>query len=226
MEPTSGTGPAGRVADGPARILELLAAVGDVELRAELVAGVVGVDDARSTLEWLRSRHLVDGDGASYRLAGGSAPEPPAAAARDAWLGRVLDYLVAQYRDGDHAASVEDDLEIVDATLSWAAEHQRWADTVRLAQAVDAPLALSRRWGTWETVLRRALEAARAAGDEVGEAWAHHQLGTRAAGIGDLPEACRHLSLALEFRERLGDDRGAEVSSHNLTVCRAAAGIG
>jgi hypothetical protein len=64
--------------------------------------------------------------------------------------------------------------------------------------------------------LETGLAAAVAAGDVAGEAWAAHQLGSRALGLGDRATATDRLSQAIRLRESIHDDAGLQASRHNL----------
>jgi hypothetical protein len=87
---------------------------------------------------------------------------------------------------------------------------------LRLARALDRPLALGRRWSAWLAALQVARESAAASGDAAGEAWALHQLGTRAYALGRPAAAVELLEDALHRRESLGDRPGAANTRHNL----------
>ena len=67
-------------------------------------------------------------------------------------------------------------------------------------------------------MLEWALQAARALGNRAAEAWALHQLGTRALCLLDTATARAALTEALRLREALGDEIGAAVSRHNLQI--------
>jgi hypothetical protein len=98
-------------------------------------------------------------------------------------------------------------------------DHNAEADpkgVLRLARAAGDAFALRGRWGRWQVTLERGLEAARRLGDQASEAWALHQLGSRALCLGDLGAAGAYLSGALTLREQLGDPRGTALSRHNL----------
>jgi hypothetical protein len=71
-------------------------------------------------------------------------------------------------------------------------------------------------------VLEWQLASARAQGDRAAEAWALHQLGTRALCLNDMPTARSSLGRALEIREELGDEAGSAVTRHNLELSMAA----
>lgn len=201
-----------------ARALDLLTALGDVEVTAERVGRLLGVDDARAALEALRRRHLVEEDGERYRSLDSSVARSLAGRVpRGAWMPVAVDVLADDYEEwGAAPDAIAHDLELVQAVLEWAARTGCWSGVLRLVRAVDASLAMSRQWGAWERVLRFGLQAARATGDAAAEAWVRHELGTRALASGDRTAARSHLIRALRLREALGDPAGAAVTRHNL----------
>ena len=89
------------------------------------------------------------------------------------------------------------------ALLRWAVG-RRDELAPRLARALDRPLALGRRWNAW----REALEAALDVDDAAAQAWALHQLGTRAYALGDADTAISLLEQALELRSAARRRRG------------------
>jgi hypothetical protein len=65
-------------------------------------------------------------------------------------------------------------------------------------------------------VLRAGHAAAAAAGRVADEAFVLHELGSRAGCLGDAAGATTLLRQALDIRERIGDEAGAELTRHNL----------
>ncbi|MGH3052356.1 MAG: hypothetical protein ACRDM8_05275, partial [Gaiellaceae bacterium] len=100
----------------------------------------------------------------------------------------------------------------------------RYGDVFRLARALTGLLALLMRWVALVQAVRLALKAARALGDAAGEAWARHELGTLSLGAEDAHAANGELERSRRLRQQLGDEAGAEVTSHNLAVLRQAFG--
>jgi hypothetical protein len=96
----------------------------------------------------------------------------------------------------------------------------RHRDALRLAKALIALLALLGRWADLVQSVRLALRAAQTIGDHVGEAWAHHELGSFSLAADDALAANSHLETAVEMRLGLGDAAGAQVSAHNLSLAR------
>lgn len=93
-----------------------------------------------------------------------------------------------------------------------------WGDVIELARLAEMPMARGSRWGSWEQVLLAAAHAARQSGDASAEAWALHQLGTRAMLQDDLARARPVLHDALARREALGETDAALVTRHNLNL--------
>jgi hypothetical protein len=99
-----------------------------------------------------------------------------------------------------------------------AEEKSRWHDVVRIGRGLESTLILSRRWQSWLDMLNLILKAARALGDRQVEAWALHQIGTRAACLGPDETARGFLTQALQIRQALGDRAGLAVTRNNLRV--------
>ena len=215
--------------DAQEEVVALLAALGDVAVHVDHIAAVVGRSDAGALLDTLRSRGMVDDDGTGrYRLADPAVLPTGVAEERAAWTERVVEHLIGWLSEPEppDPRRVAADLDLVTAGLQWAAGSRRWRHVLRLARALDPPLALSGRWGSWEDALGHGLDAARALGDQAGEAWALHQLGTRALGLGDAATANRHLATALGLRERLRDRPGAALTRHGLRIAERLGGGG
>jgi hypothetical protein len=110
--------------------------------------------------------------------------------------------------------------------LAGAVKAERWAEVLHLVRVVEPALALNRRWAAWEKLLQAALQAAQAANNQAAEAWALHQLGSRALCLGEQRLARTQLSQALRLRESLGDNVGAVITGYNLSLLPpASAGL-
>lgn len=201
----------------PERQLLAVLAAARAPVGLELLIAATGLVDAEAVLESLKDRGMVRSASPRYSL----AADLPAALLSEieatAWQGRALEALTAWAEE--RSSSPYRVLEEVDALLGflrWAEEQGRWAEVVRLGRAIERPLALAARWSRWELVLGGVLLAARAQRDPAQEAWALHQLGTRAVGLEQVAEGRNLLLEALETREAIGDRAGAEVTRQNL----------
>jgi hypothetical protein len=79
-------------------------------------------------------------------------------------------------------------------------------------------LIIWKRWQIWLDILNLILKAARALGDRKVEAWALHQLGSRAMCLGQAAQARELLTEALSIRKAIKDKAGLKVTQHNLNV--------
>ena len=137
------------------------------------------------------------------------------------WMGALLSNLAGWFESEEVTSDlINRDRKFIIRALEWGIEAEKWTEVVRVAKAVDRGIALGRHWGAWEQVLEHALEAAEQMGEagESARAWAHHQLGSRAIGIGDDAAALEHLTEALEIRERLGEKNAVKMTRHNLNL--------
>lgn len=203
--------------------LMLMAALGGAPLHTDHVAALTGSRDTAALLADLEERGLAKSHSPRYSVTDAVAALRPAdAEAR--WRTQLLTYFTEHAES--HAAEPErlrDDLEPMIAALRNGASAGEWRAVLRLARAADGVAGASKLWGAWATILAIALAAARRLGDEAQEAWALHQLGTRALCLGDAGEASRRLRAALRIRERIGDRAGAEITRHNLRHLPGAA---
>ena len=137
----------------------------------------------------------------------------------DAYGERALLLFIAWAEElrGDPAAQLREGPALL-ALLRWAAENGRPREAIRLGRVIDTAFAAGRRWGAWREVLETVLAASRQGGERSAEAWALHQLGTRAFCRGEVDAGVEMLRQALRLRRELGDDAGASVTDHNLGV--------
>ncbi len=133
------------------------------------------------------------------------------------WTNRAITYFVAW---GERQRSHDTLLQESDALLrvqQFAADARRSGEVIQLGRLLATPLVLGARWGAWAVVLERCLDAARAMGDRPAEAWALHELGSRAVCLGEAGAARAMLTQAVKLREMLDDGAGAVLSRQNLS---------
>ena len=198
------------------RVMAPLAALPGVALHGDDVAEITAVSEAGATLKALAERALVQAHSPRYTLA---LSEDEIGQEAGEWRERTLAHFATWVqREPAEPTRVLENLDAILALLEWGSQAARWPEVLRLARGVDAALALSGRWGAWGTTLGHALRAAGGVGDRTSEAWALHQLGSRALCLDSASEAAASLGAALELRESLGDEQGAAVTRHNLDV--------
>jgi LysM repeat protein len=207
------------IAEPGRRVLAALAALNGAPLSAEHLAALTGLKEIGPVLDTLRQRGLVQAHSPRYSLTGPLTETLQQAWNLTPWVERALAYFTrwaeAQRADPERLLP---EAEPILKTLEWAFNAGRWRDVLRLGRAVEGALALGRRWGAWRQVLQWMLQAAQALGEGVAEAWALHQLGSRALCLGDTASARTSLIRALRLRESLGDRIGTEVTRHNLNL--------
>jgi hypothetical protein len=229
-----------RLQEPERRTLSALVALSGATVRAEHVGLIAGIPDAERALGALVRHQLVDEDGAGYRvtesalaalpeatvvhpIAGGAGDVVPTAQPWDMlpWIERALDHFTAWAEEHRQAPDVlRADLGAVMRALSRAVELHRWRSVLRLGRAIEGESIVSGRWGAWEQTMGWMLHAARALGDRAAEAYALHQLGSRALCLGDAAAARASLEEALRLRRALGDRDGVSVTRHNLALLR------
>lgn len=195
------------------RLLGPLAAFPGIALESDRLTGITGVPDAGQALGRLERRGLVDVRAGGFALVGAASSA----------LARHVQGAPWQERTLEHYAGARPPLRAEEAPailrlLAGATDARDHATVIRLARAADAPLALGSRWGAWREALESALAASRERDDRRTEAWALHQLGSRAGCLGDAPGATALLEDALRLRERMGDEAGASLTRDNLEV--------
>jgi len=223
-------------ADG-LRLLAALALFGDATVGKEHLREIAGAKDFDGALMaallrrdlWAHSPRYNLGVtlGAAAGWTGSEAraepntPQGPSVAKLDlAPVGaRALAYFTGWARQNrDQPAVVLSEAGALIALLRWAVETGRTREAIKLGRAVDPAFPLERRFGTWGQVLTLVHAAALTAADRDAEAWALHQLGTRALCLGDLVAGNALLGQALELRRRLGDEEGASYTARNMSM--------
>ena len=193
------------------RVLGLLAAMAPAPVPAARAADILDEPDAPRVLSSLERRGRVERAGAGYRPAGdGARPVDPALA------GLAVEWAVERAAEGGDAEAEDRRLLVRAAGLAGSVGFHDQA--IALARALEASLALGGHVGSWALVLEGALRSARALGDQRAEAWALHELGSRALALEDYGGAGALLGRALELREAAGDQAGAAVTRDNLDV--------
>jgi hypothetical protein len=201
------------------QILAALAALGNTPIHSNHLTALLETPHIVPLLQSLLRRGLVQTHGSRYSLTGDLDKALWKAWDLTSWAERALAHFIgwAEGLQQDPNQLLED----ADAIL-WILERAvragRWADVLRLGRAIEGALALGGRWAAWAQALRWALQAGRALGDQAAEAWALHQIGTRSLCLEENAAAQISLAQALRLREALGDQAGAAITKHNLSL--------
>lgn len=199
------------------RILAVLATV-NTPLHEKPLALIVGQPDLHTSLESLQRQGLVQQHSPRYSLTGDLAAQLALLWDLEPWRIRALEVLTTcaegqQTTAEDLCAESDAIVSSVEQALAAQQPHQ----ALRLIRASESALALAGGWGAWSQLLQHALTAARSLQDQSTEAWALHQLGTRAGCLGEKGAGIL-LSEALNLRQILGDKAGAALTRHNMTI--------
>jgi hypothetical protein len=132
---------------------------------------------------------------------------------------RLLTQLLRDQRIGrfDDDAYCADELGHILGAIEYAVQTQHWNNAITLSRAIDRYVTLHGLWDAWGQIADRVLQSARAAGDRSAEAWALHQLGTRAIES-NKAQAIDLLKQALGVRQAIGETTAAAYTQHNLDV--------
>ncbi|HEX6712370.1 MAG TPA: hypothetical protein VF066_03255 [Thermoleophilaceae bacterium] len=189
-------------------LIDALAGACGATLAAERLRALTALPDAGSRLQRLEKEGYVQSGSPRYRLAGAVA----GVKGRPELVAKHLTEFARTASPEDAA----DELPAALAVLAGASEKDGDRITVELGRAIAPAAIYARRWGAWAEVLDRVLAAAERVGDRAGEAWALHHIGTRAYVTGNVDAAVTALRNALDLREALRDEAGAEATRHNL----------
>ncbi|MBR8837075.1 MAG: hypothetical protein DSM106950_24500 [Stigonema ocellatum SAG 48.90 = DSM 106950] len=204
------------------KILALLAIMDGVGLKSEQVITITQLPDATVDLEALHRRHLVQLDGFYYSISKTIVEAlPPQWKVMTAPQENAIAYFTnwaEHHRQQPKSLLLE--IDAMAQILDVAVRACRWREVLRLVKAVEGSLVLSRRWSLWEQVLQQGLQASQAEQDQVAEAWALHQLGTRALCLEEYASAINYLTKAIQLRKSLGDKMGVSLTRHNLHLLK------
>jgi hypothetical protein len=199
------------------RALLALISVPGVPLSVHHISAIAEVSDLEPGIQALLSLGLVVRDNARYQAAPGIADRLRRREDLQPWIHRAITYFTAwtaRFQRNPHVLLEE--AEALLRTQQSAADTRRSGEVLRIGRLLEGALIVGGRWGAWANVLERCLAAAKATGDRSAEAWALHQLGTRAVCVGDDSVARSLLGQSVAIRETLGDAGALAASRHNL----------
>jgi hypothetical protein len=206
------------VSENQKQILIILGAVGGNVMPLEHLVSLSKDPNTRTDLQNLIALGLIQAHSPRYSLTGNLASFLPTVWDLSSADDMLLNYFVG-WLEGQPAQSlIEESAEALIHTVRQAAEKQRWSSVIRLGRALEHSLILWKRWQAWSDILNLILRAAQTLGDRKVEAWAIHQLGSRAMCLGQMDQARELLTQALNIRKVIKDKEGLKVTQHNLDV--------
>ncbi|NET06808.1 MAG: hypothetical protein F6K16_19320 [Symploca sp. SIO2B6] len=201
-------------------ILALLAAVDGLSLGGQHLSALTGLQEVESVLETLVNRHLVQSVDSRYQISSNLVEDLQQRWKLTPFREQILNYFAGwtQQQQGEPQHLWEES-PIILQILEWGVQVGRWSQVLRLGRAIEGALALGGQWGAWAVVLESVLQAARALGNQEIQAWAFHQLGTRAMCLEDTTEARDYLRQALYIRQELLNDQvGTQATTRHLQL--------
>ncbi len=204
--------------DKQRRALSALAALPGAPLQALHVTAIAEVGEIEPSLTALVRRGLVVSSQSRYQLANGVGDRLRRTEDLKPWTNRVITYFTAWAER--HLRSQDillQESEVLLRVQQLAADGRRSGEVLNLGRLLEETLVAGARWGAWAVSLERCLAASRAVGDWPAEAWALHQLGSRAICLGDAGTARAFLNQAVKLREMTNDAAAVALSRLNLS---------
>lgn len=200
------------------KALAILGVSGGALVPLEIIGSFLNITNVQSVLKNLIDIGLVWNQGSRYGLVGGLASQIDRFWNLSFWEDAMIAYLANWLTQQSNDILIEDSSDLLINVIQKAGEKNRWTEVIRIGRAVERILILRKRWQAWQNVLNLILKAAQAYGDRSTEAWALHQLGSRAMCLNYADQARQFLTQALNIRQTIGDKAGAAVTQHNLSV--------
>lgn len=211
-----------RLSQEEQKILAILTGVEGRSLPRRHISAILAGVPIEQSLGSLTARGLVRSQETAYSVSETVSGVLSQAWAKAAWDKVVIDYFVHWLEQKPSASQLSEVRETLSFLVRKAAGHEMWSAVATLSRGLEPLLIAQGYWQAWNEVLRSTLEASAALGDRALEGWALHQLGSRSLCLGAKEEAIRHLSQALSIRQSIGDQAGAALTQHNLSLIAGA----
>lgn len=199
-------------------LVAILAAAGGVGVPVDHLRSLSGSDTVSRDIQGLVSRGLVQAEGSKFNLVGELAGAVSNLWDLTPWENKLIVFLADWLVKKPAKKLLDESIDVLLQSIQKAGEKHRWSDVVRIGRGLERSLVLLRRWHSWMDILNLILKAARALGDRKIEAWALHQLGTRAGCLGFSESAREFLTQALQIRQAIGDQAGLAITQNNMHV--------
>ena len=206
------------LSDSEKQVLALLAAAGGHIVSLEHIKGIFKDGSAQKDIQRLVTLGLVQSHSPRFNISDALVSSITAAWNLSSWQDVLLNYAINWVSQQPTSALVEESSGLLIHTLKNAGERKKWREVIQLGRALEKFMVLFKRWQTWSDILNLILTAAKALNDSKIQAWALHQLGSRALYLGYASEAKTFLSQALNIRQALGDKAGMAVTQHNINT--------
>lgn len=206
------------LSDSEKQILALLAAAGGHIVSLEHIKGIFKDGSAQKDIQRLVTLGLVQSHSPRFNITDALVSSITAAWNLSSWQDVLLNYAINWVSQQPTSALVEESSGLLIHTLKTAGERKKWSEVIQLGRALEKFMVYYKRWQTWSDILNLILTAAKALNNSKIQAWALHQLGSRALYLGYASEAKTFLSQALNIRQTIGDKAGMAVTQHNINT--------
>ncbi|MBK8821938.1 MAG: hypothetical protein IPN58_04805 [Anaerolineales bacterium] len=206
------------LSDSEKQILALLAAAGGNIVPLQHVTGILKSGKEQENLQKLIKLGLVQSHSPRYSINDALVSSITSAWEITSWQDVLLNYAINWLGQQPASALVEESSGLLIHTIKNAGERKKWREVIQLGRALEKFMILYKRWQTWSDILNLILTAAKALNDSQVQAWALHQLGSRALYLGYTSEAKTLLSQALNIRQVIGDKAGQALTQHNINT--------
>jgi hypothetical protein len=204
--------------DSERQVLAILAAAGGNIVSLEHIKGILKDTDAQNNVQRLVTLGLVQAHSPRFSITDALVSSISATWDISSWQDALLTYAINWLGQQPAFTVVEESSGLLLHTIKSAGGRKKWREVIQLGLALEKYLVFYKRWQQWSDVLNLILMAAKALNDSKMQAWALHQLGSRALYLGYAGEAKTLLSQALNIRQAIGDKAGLAVTQHNINI--------
>jgi formylglycine-generating enzyme required for sulfatase activity len=204
--------------DSEKQILALFATAGGNTVSLRHIKRIFKDDDKQDEIQNLIALGLVQAHSPRFSITHDLASTISSSWDLTLWQDALLEYAITWLSQHPVSNLVEESSGLLIHILKNAAERKKWREVIRLGRALEKFMVYYKRWQTWSDILNFILTAAKALNDSGTQAWALHQLGSRALYLGHTGEAQTLLSQALEIRRAIGDKAGQAITQHNINT--------
>lgn len=207
------------------KVLAVLGASAGALIPLSIIGTLLKLTDAQGILKSLVDMGLAWYQGSRYGLGGTLVRQVGRLWNLSSWEDSLINYFADWLTHQPKDALIEEASDVLVQVIQKAGEKNRWSTVIQIGRALERILILGRQWQKWFDILNLILKAARALHDRGAEAWALHQLGTRALCLNYADQAGQFLTQALNIRRAIGDQAGMAVTQRNLNVLQGGAPV-
>jgi len=206
------------LSDSEKQVLALLAAAGGNIVSLKHIKSIFKDGNGENDIQRLIKLGLVQSHSPRFSITDTLVSSISATWDITSWQDILLNYVINWLSHQPVSALVEESSGLLIHTIKKAGERKKWREVIQLGRALEKFMLFYKRWQTWSDILNLILTAAKALNDSKIQAWALHQLGSRALYLGYASEAKTFLSQALNIRQTIGDKAGTAITQHNLNT--------